>query len=89
MAKAQLAVDLVGYPILELDVVYDGERPWRVQHRNEDGTLHAVDAHAWTTATCELDPKKVVRVRPDRLDDWEYMRSVWTQSLIMREFMDE
>ena len=89
MAKAHLAFDLVGYPILELDVVFDGERPWRVQGRNADGTLHAVDAHAWTVETSRLDAAKVVRVRTDRLDDWDYMRSVWTQSLIMRQFMDE
>ena len=89
MAKAQLAVDLVGYPIMELDVVFDGDKPWRVRSRNSDGMLHAVDAHAWTIVTSGLDPSQVVRVRPDRIDDWDYMRSVWTQSLIIREFMEE
>lgn len=89
MAKQQLAVDLVGYPITELDTVFDGERPWRVQSLAPSGALHAVDAHAWTVVTSDLDPAKVVRVRPDRIDDWEYMKSVWTQSLIMKEFMDE
>jgi hypothetical protein len=89
MAKAQLAVDLVGYPIHEQDTVFDGERPWRVQGRNDDGTLHAVDAHAWTVVTSSLDPAGVVRVRPDRIDDWDYMKSVWTQSRIMKEFLDE
>ncbi len=89
MARQQLAVDLVGYPILELDTVFDGERPWRVQGRNADGTLHAVDAHAWTVVSAPLDPARVVRVRPDRIDDWDYMKSVWTQSHIMKDFLDE
>ncbi|MBI5878604.1 MAG: hypothetical protein HZB53_13225 [Chloroflexi bacterium] len=89
MAREQLAVDLVGYPIMELDTVFDGERPWRVNGLTADGLLRAVDAHAWTVVTSSLDPKRVVRMRPDRIDDWEYMKSVWTQSLIMKEFMDE
>jgi len=79
----------VGYPILEQDTVFDGERPWRVQSLTPAGALRAVDAHAWTVVATDLDPAKVVRVRPDRIDDWEYMQSVWTQSLIMKEFIDE
>jgi len=89
MGKKQLAVDLVGYSIMEQDTVFDGERPWRVQGLNPDGTLRAVDVHAWTIVASSLDPSKVVRVRPDRIDNWDYMRSVWTQSLIMKEFMEE
>jgi hypothetical protein len=89
MAVTQVAVDMVGYPIMELDVVFDGERPWRVQYANPDGTLHAVDAHAWEIVSAPLDPQKVVRVRSERIDDYEYMQSVWKQCLIMREFLDD
>lgn len=88
MAKKHLAADMVGYPILENDVVFDGERPWRVRSLNPDGTLHAVDAHAWEIVAEPLDPQKIVRVRAERIDDWEYMRSVWTQCHIMKEFME-
>jgi hypothetical protein len=88
MTRQQLAVDMVGYPILELDVVFDGERPWRVQSLNRDGTLHAVDAHAWEVVAGPLDPVQVVRVRSERIDEWGYMQSVWKQSRILKDFMD-
>ena len=88
MAKKQVGVDMVGYPIMELDVVFDGERPWRVQYANSDGSLHAVDAHAWEIVAGPLQPDKVVRVRSERIDDYDYMRSVWKQCQIMREFLD-
>ena len=35
-----------------------------------------------------LDPAKVVRVRSERIDEWEYMQSVWRQCKILKEFMD-
>jgi len=88
MTREPLAVDMVGYPILELDVVFDGERPWRVQSLNPDGTLHAVDAHAWEIVAGPLEPAQVVRVRSERIDEWGYMQSVWRQCKIMKEFMD-
>ncbi len=88
MPRELLAVDMVGYPILEGDVVFDGERPWRVQCLNPDGTLHAVDAHARQIVAAPIDPHAVVRVRTDRIDDYEYMQSVWTQCQIMKQFMD-
>ncbi len=88
MAKKLVGVDMVGYPIMELDVVFDGERPWRVQFANPDGTLHAVDAHAWEIVAGPLQADKVVRVRSERIDDYDYMRSVWKQCQIMREFLD-
>lgn len=89
MEPKQIAADMVGYPIMELDVVYDGERPWRVQRANPDGTLYAVDAHAWEIVAGPLNPAQVVRVRSERIDDDDYMQSVWKQCQIMREFMDE
>ncbi|MBI3732667.1 MAG: hypothetical protein HY259_04315 [Chloroflexi bacterium] len=88
MARQQLGVDMVGYPILEGDVVFDGERPWRVQAANPDGTLHAVDAHAWEIVAGPLDPRSVVRVRSERIDEYEYMQSVMRQCRIIKEFME-
>lgn len=89
MAKKLLAHDMVDYPIMEHDVVFDGEKPWRVIALNDDGTLYAVDAHAWEIVAGPLIPNQVVRVRSERIDNYEYMQSVWTQSQIMREFMEE
>ncbi|MEP7198850.1 MAG: hypothetical protein ABI874_03430 [Chloroflexota bacterium] len=89
MARQQLAVDMVGYAIMELDVVFDGARSWRVQRLNPDGTLHAVDAHAWTEVTDALVPNQIVRVRAERFDDMEYMQSVWRQCHIIKEFLEE
>ena len=83
-----LAHDMVGYPIFVHDVVFDGERPWRAESLNEDGTLHAVDAHAWEIVAGPLDPQQVVRVRSERIDNYEYMQSVWRQCQIIKEFME-
>ena len=88
MAKQHLANDMVGYAIMEHDVVFDGEKPWRVLSLNADGTLHAVDAHAWEIVAGPLTPSNVVRVRSERIDNYDYMQSVWRQCQIMREFMD-
>jgi hypothetical protein len=89
MEPKQIAADMVGYPIMELDVVYDGERPWRVQRANPDGTLYAVDAHAWDIVAGPLNPAQVVRVRSERIDDYDYMQSVWKQCQIMKEFIED
>jgi hypothetical protein len=83
-----LAHDMVGYPIYQHDVVFDGQRPWRAESLNEDGTLQAVDAHAWEIVSGPLKPDEVVRVRSERIDNYEYMQSVWRQCRIMREFME-
>ena len=89
MARKHLAEDMVGYAILEHDTVFDGEKPWRILALNPDGTLHGVDAHAWEIVAGPIVPSNVVRMRPDRIDDYEYMQSVWRQCQIMKEFLEE
>ena len=47
-----------------------------------------MDAHAWEIVAGPLEPRQVVRVRSERIDNYEYMQSVWRQCQIIKEFME-
>ncbi len=83
-----LAHDMAGDGVLPRDWVFDGERVWEVMAVTTGGTLRCRDPHRLSAEQSlhGLDPAAVAKVRADRSDDPRYLRAVYEQAEVLRDF---
>jgi hypothetical protein len=83
-----MAQDMAGDGVLARDWVYDGQRVWEVMAITAAGTLRCRDPYALAADQHpqDLDPAGVAKVRADRSDDPRYLRAVFEQAAVLRDF---
>jgi hypothetical protein len=84
-----IAHDMAGDGLLTRDWVYDGLRVWEVLSVPEPGQLACRDPYRVTAeqVVVMLGAAAVAKVRADRADDPRYLRAVFEQALVLRDFL--
>lgn len=83
-----MARDMAGDGVLARDWVFDGERVWEVMAISPLGQLRCRDPYALSADqhVVEIDAAGVAKVRADRADDPRYLRAVYEQAGVLRDF---
>jgi hypothetical protein len=86
-----MARDMAGDGVLARDWVFDGDRVWEVVAVTSAGQLRCRDPYAlaFLQVVHELDPAHVAKVRADRADDPKYLRAVYNQAMVLRDFWSD
>lgn len=83
-----VARDMAGDGVLQRDWVFDGEQLWEVMAVTSSGHLACRDPYrlAAEQTLHDIDPAVVAKVRADRADDPRYLRAVFEQAQVLRDF---
>ncbi len=83
-----IALDMAGDSVLARDWVFDGCQVWEVTGVIPPGQLACRDPYlmAADQVRVVLAAAEVAKVRPDRADDPRYLRAVFEQAQVLRDF---
>lgn len=83
-----IASDMAGDCVLARDWVFDGCQVWEVMGVIRPGQLACRDPYlvAADQVRVVLAAVDVAKVRPDRADDPRYLRAVFEQAQVLRDF---
>lgn len=83
-----MAIEMAGDGVFARDWVFDGLHVWEVMAIDDAGGLVCRDPTAveGDTPRRRLDAADVAKVRADRADDPAYLRAVFEQAQVLRDF---
>ena len=84
----RIARDMAGDGVMARDWVFDGQRLWEVMTVTADGAIRCRDPHALAAdqTLCDLVAETVAKVRADRAEDPRYLKAVYEQAEVLRDF---